>query len=82
VDRAREHVLARAALAEQEHRDVGIGGAPRGVEARAHRSARESSSGRVAERAAQLAVVAPQAATSSARSTSSPTSSSANGFTR
>ena len=46
VDRAREHVLARAALAEQQHRDVRLGGAPRGVErAVHHRRAAESSSG-------------------------------------
>jgi hypothetical protein len=60
VQRAREHVLARSALAEQQHRDVGLGGAPRRVERVLHRLGRRLEQRRVAECAAQRAVVAAQ----------------------
>src|SRR5262249_15397490 len=60
VDRAREHVLARAALAEEEQRRLRRRGLPRDLDRAAHRGALRLEQGRGLERAAQRAVLAAQ----------------------
>jgi hypothetical protein len=60
VDRVRQHVLARAALAEQQHRGIGVRHLARGLERALHRGARRFEQRRRLERAAELAIVAAQ----------------------